>query len=193
MGGAPINTQPHPWALSAHKLNAPFQSNSVPSISMTNVHFAANECFHTQNNKTYGKEKNKIPAWMLIVTILNSPSLPSFLFLCTSVSLFFPSSLSLINLSCRNLSWGCRISLSGRVSGDFRVEGAGDGFLECTHLHSSLSLAEQREEVGEMRGRLLSLLWAAPARGERINCELWPCNFYNAQLLPIPCNIYIIH
>lgn len=70
------------------------------------------------------------------------------------------------------MSRGSRISLPSRVSGDFRVEGAGDGFLECTHLHSSLSLAEQREEVGEMRGRLLSLLLAAPARGERINCEL---------------------
>lgn len=56
------------------------------------------------------------------------------------------------------MSRGCRVSLAGRVSGDFRVEGAGDGFLESTHLHSSLSLAEQREEVGEMRGRLLSLL-----------------------------------
>lgn len=136
--------------------------------------------------------KNKITAWMLIVKILNSPfSLPPSpsLFLSVSLSL----SVSLINRSWRNLSWGGRISLSGRVSGDFRVEGAGDGFLECTHLHSSLSLAEQREEVGEMRGRLLSLLWAAPARGERINCELWPCTFHNAHLLPIQCNIYIIH
>lgn len=75
----------------------------------------------------------------------------------------------------------------------FRVEGAGDGFLECTHLHSSLSLAEQREEVGEMRGRLLSLLWAAPARGEGINWELWPHTFHKAQLLHAPCNIYVVH
>lgn len=107
--------------------------------------------------KTTKQTKNKITAWMLIVEIFNSPfSLPPSPSPFLSVSL--SPSVSLINRSWRNLSWGGRISLSGRVSGDFRVEGAGDGFLECTHLHSSLSLAEQREEVGEMRGRLLSLL-----------------------------------
>lgn len=51
----------------------PFQSNSIPSISMTNVHFAADEYVHTRNNKT---RKNKISAWMLIVKILHSPSFP---------------------------------------------------------------------------------------------------------------------
>lgn len=75
----------------------------------------------------------------------------------------------------RNSSQGCRISLPGSVSGDFRVEGAGDGFLECTHLHSSLSLAEQREEVGEMRGRLLSCELHLPGvRGSIVNSDLVP-------------------
>lgn len=95
---------------------------------------------------------------MLIVKILNSPSLPPSPALSQSLSLSLSLSVSLINRSWRNLSRGRWISLSGGVGGDFRVEGAGDGFLECTHLHSSLSLAEQREEVRETRGRLLSLL-----------------------------------
>ena len=57
--------------------------------------------------------------------------------------------------------------------GNWRAEGAGDGFLECTLSHPSLSLAEQREEVGETRGP--PPLWtpeAAPARGEGVDGEL---------------------
>lgn len=41
----------------------PFQSNSVPSIGMTNVHFAANECVHTQNNKTDEKQNHGMDAY----------------------------------------------------------------------------------------------------------------------------------
>lgn len=79
----------------------------------------------------------------------------------------------------RNPSQGCRISPSGSGSGDFRVEGAGDGFLECTHLHSSLSLTEQREEVGEMRGRLLSCELHLPGvRGSIVNSDLVPSTVY---------------
>lgn len=60
----------------------------------------------------------------------------------------------------------------GGVSVDWREEGAGDGFLECTLSHPSLSLSEQREEVGEMRGLLLTPPGDAPARGEGGECEL---------------------
>lgn len=37
----------------------PFQFNSIFSISMTNVHFAANECVHTSNNKADEKNKSR--------------------------------------------------------------------------------------------------------------------------------------
>lgn len=67
------------------------------------------------------------------------------------------------------------------------MEGAGDGFLECTHLHSSLSLAEQREEVGEMRGRLLSCELHLPGvRGSIVNSDLVPSTvhiYYPSHLI----------
>lgn len=101
------------------------------------------------------------------------------------VKIHFTASLSVGNQ--RNVSQGCRISLPGSVSGDFRVEGAGDGFLECTHLHSSLSLAEQREEVGEMRGRLLSCELHLPGvRGSIVNSDLVPSTvhiYYPSHLI----------
>lgn len=90
-----------------------------------------------------------------------------------SQNVFVTGSLSVSNQG--NWSRDFRISLPGGVSGDFRVEGAGDGFLECTHLHSFLSLAEQREEVGEMRGRLLSCELHLPGvRGSLVNSDLVP-------------------
>lgn len=151
---------------------------------MTNVHFAADKSFHTKTTKQI-KQKNE---GIVTAETLTAQLFPSH-FLAISLSISFSLALSLTRF--RKIWAGVVGYLSGRVSGDLRVEGAGDGFLECTHLHSSFSLAEQREEVGEMRGRLLSLLWAAPARGERINCELWPYTFHSPILLPTPCNIYI--
>lgn len=53
-----------------------FQSNSIASISMTNVHFDADEYVHTCNNKKQEKTKSQHGhQWLKFLTLLPSPVL----------------------------------------------------------------------------------------------------------------------
>lgn len=113
--------------------------------------------------------KSQTTAWMLIVKMSNSASLPP------------PSISNLPSLISQCCIRAGVVAYLGWDGGDFRVEGAGDGFLECTHLHSSLSLLSsvkrwERWGAASSHSCVLHLLGV---RGSIVNSDLVPSTMPN--------------